>query len=342
LARLITKAKLSPIAADLAREELLRILAAFEYAEPIIPDVVNRELWFSARISTQLGKLRAAILTCVSDDHRALFDVCFSAVVRRASYADPRLSVPVRLNAKRAAVYGANGDLALRRLKALKKLDVRQLFWSIAAKAIFSLARLQAGSPYACSEPLLDADARLMTAATSSVDLIITSPPYVGAQKYIRASSLSLGWLGLTPKAALRPIETKSIGREHLAQDEPFLPASGISEADEVISEVNTRNPLRARIAQRYLIEMRDAVNEISRVLRPGGHTVLVLGPNLVAGRVFDTPSYVRTIATEAGLSLKLHLRDTITSRGLMTKRNRTAGLIEQESVFLLEKSSGG
>jgi hypothetical protein len=35
-------------------------------------------------------------------------------------------------------------------------------------------------------------DARALGVADATVDVIMTSPPYVGAQKYVRASSLCL------------------------------------------------------------------------------------------------------------------------------------------------------
>ena len=38
------------------------------------------------------------------------------------------------------------------------------------------------------------------------------------------------------------------------------------------------------------------------------------------------------------GLSLKLILVDDIKSRGLMTKRNRTASIISRETVLIFEK----
>jgi DNA modification methylase len=41
----------------------------------------------------------------------------------------------------------------------------------------------------------------------NSVPLIITSPPYGSAQKYIRSTSQSLNWLGFTPPQGLRSLE---------------------------------------------------------------------------------------------------------------------------------------
>lgn len=341
LARLITRAKLTPLDRDVARRQLSDVMAAYPSAPPTIPDVVNRGYWFSDRISDCLGRLKTAIKRSVAAPHHPVFEVSFSATVRRVSCADPRLSVPVKINPARSARYGAKGDEVIRRLEGLAQIDVGAVFWSIASQNIQRCPEL--GQELLVEGAEIFSDARSLGLADASVSLAITSPPYVGAQKYVRASSLSLGWLGLTPDCKLRPIERQSIGREHLAADETLDPSgTGVAEADCLLDEIFERNPLRARIAQRYLLEMRDALSEISRTMRHDGTLVLVVGPNLVGGLEFPTPFFLQRISESLGFSTQLHLIDSIDSRGLMTKRNRTAGVIQQESVFLLRRVRAG
>jgi len=337
LARLITTAKLTPIDREIARTELARIMSTLGNLHPSIPDVVNRSYWFSDRICDALGRLRSAIKLSVSPDHRPLFDVAFSWTVRRVSFADPRLSVPVKINPERSARYGAKGDEVIRRLKRLDEIDVAAVFWGIANQNIRkSVQRVAAERQHRIR---LFNDARRIGLPDASVDLAITSPPYVGAQKYIRASSLSLGWLGLTPDCKLRPLECQSIGREHLSSSEALVTdGTGIAGADLLIERIADRNVMRARIAQRYLLEMRQALVELARTMKHDASLILVVGPNLVSGFEFPTPQYLNDLAEEAGFSTQLHLVDSIESRGLMTKRNRTAGLIQQESVLLLKR----
>src|SRR5712664_2835796 len=74
---------------------------------------------------------------------------------------------------------------------------------------------------------------------SSSVDLIITSPPYLGAQKYVRATSLTLGWLSLVPSTKLRKLEDLSIGREHFRKRDYSEPlCCGLEEVDRLLEEV--------------------------------------------------------------------------------------------------------
>ena len=173
----------------------------------------------------------------------------------------------------------------------------------------------------------------------SSVGLILTSPPYAGAQKYIRASSLNLGWLGLAKTNGLKPLENASIGREHLRLAEyKQLNKTGLTSADKLIAAVFKTNPLRAGIISTYLVEMKAAIDEMCRVLKPGGWIVLVIGNNEVCSRPCRSSEYLRILFEEKSLKVRLKLIDAIKSRGLMTKRNKTASVITREWVLLLQK----
>lgn len=175
--------------------------------------------------------------------------------------------------------------------------------------------------------------------SANSVQLIISSPPYGGAQKYIRASSLSLGWLRLARKNELRGLEENTIGREHFHKEKyAKLRLTRLDAADKVLATIATRNPLRACISSTYLREMRASFRQIFKVLKPGGYLVLVIGNNMVARLPFLTNDYLTQALRKRGLELHLRLIDDIKSRGLMTKRNKTASVISREWVLLFRK----
>ena len=339
LARLIAFAKLAPPKIEEARTQLAQILERAREGPGDVPDVVNIDYWFSPHVKEQLAHLRSALLEICGDPWSNPFMwACFSSCVRRVSLADPRLSVPVRINPERATHYGAKGDQVLRKLERLKTIEVFQVFWQVSLANIRRIK--QTTFPADVPKPVLFEDARTLGIADGAIDVVMTSPPYVGAQKYVRASSLCLGWLGLSPKGRLRPMERLSIGREHLdAHEAADCLDTGYADVDACLEKISTKNRLRARIASTYITEMSSALKEAHRALRTGGRMILVAGPNMVAGFEFDTPGFLATIATELGMRVDLHLIDTIASRGLMTKRNKTAGTISQESVYVLTKT---
>lgn len=336
LARIIAGAKLSLIGQDRLAASLDALVAAAEGEAPP-PDVVNIHHWYHEDVIARLAALRAAITALRDEDVRRFFEVCLSACARKVSLADPRLSVPVKINPDRLSIYGAKGADVVRRIDALTGDQVVPVFRIIAEQNIERMAKLRDAAP-AAVPPLISEDARQIEAADDSYDLIITSPPYVGAQKYVRSSSLGLGWLGLTPGGRLRDLERLNIGREHYGMREySEVQDTGCPAAEAVIAVVRTKNRLRAHIASNYLVEMRTAFAEMARVTRAGGHLVLISGQNLVCGQCFDTPAYLEELASALGFSTRARFVDNIRSRGLMTKRNRTAGIISQEVITVMQ-----
>jgi len=104
-------------------------------------------------------------------------------------------------------------------------------------------------------------DARNMALADNAVDLIVTSPPYVGVIDYTRANRLLYTWMGW-------------------------------SIADERRDEIGARFRRRRHSAiDEYLADMRCARDEIHRVLRAGAFCAVVLGESKsfpgTAARVF-------------------------------------------------------
>jgi hypothetical protein len=294
-----------------------------------VPDVVNLEKWFDPGITSDLVRLRAAIGALDDETLRDFMHVTFSAVARKASNSDPRFSVPVRYR-----------DGEVRNEQSAMGLFEAQLEANIARiSALGKVASLGTAAPAGI-------DARQLTTAPGerlpddSVGMIISSPPYASAQKYVRAASLSLGWLGLAPSNGLRRLEDQTIGREHHAKASwANVGSTGIDHADALIAEIAKENASRAKIVGTYLIEMRAALAEAVRVLRPGGCFVLVIGDNTVCGRRFASSDYLRLMLEGMGMMTILSLVDPIPSRGLMTRRNATAGIIASESVIVLRKA---
>jgi DNA modification methylase len=337
LARLIAAAKVTRLGDGALRSALEAIVV--RGARPAErPDVVNVEHWFAPEVIARLSSIRAGVVAIEDANLRRFFEVCLSACARKVSFADPRLSVPVRLNARRLEVYGAKGVEALTRLTPLSADQVSATFRAIAEQNIERLGRVRAIEPWPVAPRIFD-DARDLDVPDGAYDLVITSPPYAGAQKYVRASSLGLGWLGLTPGGSLRHLEQLSIGREHYSNSDYAEPQeTGCADADALIEQVRGQNPLRAHIVSNYLLEMRAAFAETVRALRPGGWMVLVSGRNMVCGHAFDTPAYLESIAASFGLATCARFVDEIRTRGLMTKRNSTAGLISQEVVTVMRR----
>jgi hypothetical protein len=328
LARLISAVKTRTIDVEESRLALKRTKRRYRlYKRADRPAVVNIKLWYSPGAISSLAKLRRAICSEAPSPVTDLLWITFSVIARKASFADQRFSVPVRPNLHRVKLR--------RRSKGIWQLFETQFVINVERLTELSQASDRLGKAHCIGE-----DARIITTVEdSTVGLIITSPPYAGAQKYVRATSLSLGWLGLAKVSELRGLEDLTIGREHYKREATLsLTRTGSKRADRLITRVHKLDPVRATVVGKYLVEMRQALIEMTRVLRPGGHLVLIVGDNQVCGSTFSTSRFLRAFANACGLVTKLELVDPIPSRGLMTKRHATAGVIRKERILVFKK----
>jgi hypothetical protein len=145
-------------------------------------------------------------------------------------------------------------------------------------------------------------DARDLPLADGSVDLVLTSPPYLNAIDYIRCSKFSLVWMGYSVRG-LRQLRSDSVGTEA---------AKNFSLDDKEISEIVDSLKLRPRldarneqILGRYIDDMREAVREVGRVLSRSGKVVYVIGESTLRGTYIRTSVIISKLAELVGLTMK-------------------------------------
>ena len=349
LARMITKVKTTNynlkklnLLFDIIKEKLKK------EKKRNYPDVVNIDYWFLPNIKKQLNQILYVIKEIEDQNYQDFFMICFSNCVKKVSLADNRVSVPVRLRYDQYPIGHALRKKNRAKLESLKSLDVIDKFKTIVNDNINRFKKEETILDSEYKSKLISSNAKSLIKPSKdqfkgikpeSIDLIITSPPYAGAQKYIRSSSLNLGWTELAKSSELRKLDSYSIGRENYLKEEyNELLSTDIKEADELLNEIYQSNSLRAHIAANYLIEMRAALSQAYIALKKGGYFVLVIANNQVCKREFKTKDYLVQMAIELGLKIKFQLIDDIKSYGLMTKRNKTANIITREWVILFEK----
>lgn len=337
LARLITRAKTTLISEDVVEAGLELIWSSLPRRRSKLPSgAIDLEKWFSPKVSAQLSRLRQALDSIPEGPAECFFKTCFSAVVSRVGLTDPTVPVPVRINARRKSLTKNQRKLRKQWLEDRSTADVFGLF-ELFVEENFERLRLLSEQ---CSNAQVSIFEDARTASGDGlVDLVISSPPYGSAQKYIRSSSLNLQWLGMAP-AGLRDLDRQCIGREHFNVSERVEVDAPLSSAKALLNKIGKINQLRRCIATTFLIEMRDALSRTCHRLRPHGHLVLIVGNNTVCGHRFDTQSYLTEICETLGLELQLRLEDHIRSRGLITKRHATSGLISKETILLFKKTS--
>lgn len=144
-------------------------------------------------------------------------------------------------------------------------------------------------------------DARELYLPNKSIDLVLTSPPYLNAIDYMRCSKFSLVWMGHNV-SELRQIRSHSVGSE--ASSKQALNSQVVKA---LIMQLRLNPPLTTRnqaLLAQYIWDMGIALAEASRVLRVGGRAVYVVGDSTVQGTFIRNSSIIVALAKEQGLTL--------------------------------------
>lgn len=134
-----------------------------------------------------------------------------------------------------------------------------------------------------------------------SVDLIITSPPYLNAIDYMRGHRLSLVWLGYSLESLAR-IRTTSVGAER-------SPDAGVdrSEARIMAQSTGAISKLperRQRMVERYCLDLMGIMGQAARVLKPDGKAIFVVGNSCLKNVFIQNTKAVEAAARHRGLKL--------------------------------------
>ncbi len=135
----------------------------------------------------------------------------------------------------------------------------------------------------------------------SSMDAVITSPPYLNAIDYMRGHKLALVWLGYTIPF-LRNIRSSAVGTENAGIK---VTTDAMTALENRVTSIR-RLPQRQRfIVHRYAQDARSFMREMRRVLAKDGLMVLVLGDSNLRGVPVYNSRIFRTIAEESGFVLE-------------------------------------
>ena len=178
-------------------------------------------------------------------------------------------------------------------------------------------------------------DARHIKLPTKSVDLVITSPPYLNAIDYLRGHRLSLVWLGHR-LSDLRDIRSNSIGAERGIERIP-------TDASAIVKLMGNVDELPSRyqgMVKRYARDLLLLMHEISRVLKPASRAIFVIGNSCLRNIFIRNSEAVVKAAQISGLKLinrferELPVRNRylpLTEIGSLGKRMRTETILDLE-----------
>lgn len=176
-------------------------------------------------------------------------------------------------------------------------------------RSVKSLRRLLLKRSLRGTTTVMRGDSRLLDGIeNSSVDLIVTSPPYLNALDYMRGHKMALIWFGWSI-AALRALRGTSIGAERA----PDIHSSErtMELVEYIKSRVESPQLLPIRTLERFAGDMCGFAHAARRVMRAGGHAVLVVGNSTLRGNYIQNDAIAQQALAGAGFrELQRYERD--------------------------------
>jgi SAM-dependent methyltransferase len=281
--------------------------------------VDNPEHWFAAPTLRDLAGLRAAIavLRC-SEEARRFLTVVFSSILRRVSNADDQ--------SQKTYVSGT-------RPKAPPA--VRPTFARFLERAIQMAAAYAAAGANPESVRALEGDARQMPVPDRSVDLIVTSPPYLDSVDYMYNFMAEYFWLGpqlgVPDRASFNLRRRQSVGaKTPLGNPDGYEP-----ELKGVIDLARVAEP-RRRAVSAYLLDMGEHFRDAARCVRKGGHYVLVVGNSQTRDLPVPVHDALLRVAAASGFELETAFAYRIRRHYMKFPRSGRGGIILLDWVLVL------
>jgi len=161
------------------------------------------------------------------------------------------------------------------------------------------------------------ADARSLDLPPESVDLAVTSPPYVNGMDYVMNYKVDLAWLGYAGSyAELRALRAKEVACDNLPRSEtaPYLPHDAAPDPwlSEILPRIQEnverkgtyrRDDMHA-VVHRYFADLVPVLVRVRHALRPGARFVLVVGDSLLAGTYVPGDLLLARIAERLGFEI--------------------------------------
>ncbi|WP_196755127.1 DNA methyltransferase [Burkholderia anthina] len=244
------------------------------------------EEWFAQDVLMGLDDIACRISDVKYKPARDLMWVSLSNILRSVSWqkdADLRVRKEIRLDVEIDP----------------KRAFLEELGRSVRAVLAFLYQRTRTENLYQFS--LGEGDARECDKAweiyRGKVDTVITSPPYATALPYLDTDRLSLCYLGLLPRPEHRTRDQKMIGNREITerikrqQWSQFLENGALLPPDvralinniEMLNEGTSagfrRKNLPALLAK-YFFDMREVLEGVRQLLKPGGVAFVVVGNN--------------------------------------------------------------
>lgn len=322
VAHLVTQAKASPIQPDYLDKKVKQFLSRicplgegqrFFVTSRVCPQIPDKHLeridyWFTEETRDEMGKILTVILDETDQAVQSFLLVAFSHVLKTCSIWSQASTKPTRDLKKRPTL---PYDAIKRHLTKMLKGNAH--FYAVVPSHVRdqldSYLKVQVGSAETQSVP------------DDSVDLIVSSSPYVTSYEYADLHQLSTIWLDLADD--LKEYRKQFIGTSYKHYDDKPL-RSQI--ASDIVCQMVPESRKKAKEIEAFFIDMQEVFNENFRILKPGGRCCYVIGNTRLKGvDILNAEAFAESLQY-SGFKLDRLIKREIPLKILPQKRDEKTG----------------
>ena len=328
IAYLITKVKSTPIEPNYLDRKIKQFLSSLgfldglqkslfnERIEPLIPrkHIDRIDYWFTGENKNELGKILRVIYNEEDETIKDFLLVAFSHILKNCSIWLQRSTKPTRdLKKKPIKLY----DTLRKHLKKMQRGN----------DAFYNVVPTEVRENLSKYLDIKIDDARRQPVPDDSVDLIVSSSPYVTSYEYADLHQLSTIWLDLADD--LIEYKKEFIGTSYKKYENKKL-RSKI--AMDVVIQMSKKSKKMAREIEAFFVDMEEVFDESFRILKTGGRCCYVIGDTRLKGVDILNAEVFAGSLQYSGFKLDRIIKREIPSKILPQKRDEKTGRFANNS----------
>jgi len=336
VAQLITKVKTTPIEPTELQQSYDAIIASFDYYDEA--DYINIkkheriDYWFFPSEKAKIAFLFSLVNKAkIDEETKDFFYVCISHILKNCSkwlqsstkpQIDPDKTIPSPF------------DEFKRHCQKMIKNN-RAYYDELAARGFLGVQ---------CDIRL--EDARHTSIADGSVDVIITSPPYVTSYEYADIHQLTGYWMDYIPN--MQEFRKRFIGTSYSGNIS--LEVHGSELGQKIVNELAEKSKHIARDVAQYFNDMQEVSLEMVRILAQSGQVCIVIGNTKIKDVQIKSAEVFYDFLRNAGMhevavikrsiphKLMPTLRDTVTGKFTKLDNPNCKKVYPNEYVIIMQK----
>ena len=310
----------------LRKVQLCQILESMAQhtSQRYIPEWSNVNYWYPPEMLEVLSKYWGFIKDSEQAPYSRIIESALLKASKHFSYAEHR--TPKLFRSKRKLSYIEE------LLKSNWEETLRKMVFSLSLKTLrdindFVTATPKHQSQVECKGGVDSSDYQI----TRECDAIITSPPYLQAQEYIRTVKMDLFWLGYSEE------EIRSLARLEI----PYRKADKVIQTktlDSIRTDLN-RNDL-IKLLDSYFCHTINALENSMNCLKSNATACIFVGNPLIDGIKVEIWRILMEYFTERGFVFEKIYEDRIKTRQLFgARKNKNPEGMKSEFLLILRKA---